>query len=206
MATIVKPAAFTAATLTPAQLNAVVDTIYDEFGTTTNGQGNITDVNIAVSAAVQRTKVADTALVAGNTVGAGTQTVTRPTEFTAGSLRLDTSTNNRIAVTLIADGAATIALATPGVTWQVFNYANTSAANASIATITGGIVDQVYIFDINNADAAQTPIFVHNSAATVNTLKMKLGVSKTFTAATWQRVTMVYGDPANQGVNSWYEI
>ena len=204
MATIVKPAAFTAATLTPAQLNAVVDTIYDEFGTTTNGQGNITDVNIAVSAAIQRTKVADTALVAGNTVGAGTQTVTRPTEFTGGALRIDTSTNNRTAATLIADGATTI-VATAGKQWQMFYYANPSAAT-TITTMTGGVVDQVYILDIDNQDAADAVTLTHQEADTVNTFKFKDAVSKVFSATLRERVTFVYGDPNGSGVNCWWEV
>lgn len=84
MGLLTKPADFTATTLSVSDLNAVKNRVYDEFGTTANGQGNITDVNVATAAAIDKTKIADTAVVCGNTVAPGTQTITRPTVFTGG--------------------------------------------------------------------------------------------------------------------------
>jgi hypothetical protein len=91
MGLIVKPAAFTASTLTPSQMNILMDTIYDEFGTTTNGQGNIGDINLSNTAGLNKTKIGDTALVAGNVFAPGLQIVTRPTMF-KGTLVLDKGT------------------------------------------------------------------------------------------------------------------
>lgn len=98
MALVAKPAAFTAATLTPAALNTLMDTIFDEFGTLTNGQGNITNENVAVAAALARTKIADTGVVCGNTVGIGTQTITRPTIITTMGVPSTTTTGVPVVV------------------------------------------------------------------------------------------------------------
>lgn len=90
MALLNEPADFTASTLTVLALNAFKNRVYEEIGTSSGGdkpgddQGNLSNLNIAVAAAIQKAKIADTAVVCGNTVDTGTQTITRPTVFTGG--------------------------------------------------------------------------------------------------------------------------
>lgn len=206
MALIAKPAAFTATTLTPAALNTLVDTIYDEFGTTTNGQGNITDANIAAAASIGRTKVGDVALVAGNTIGAGTQTVTRPTEFSGGSLRIDTSASNR-STDAVSSGATTVALSDADKAIQLLTFASGVTVNADLTTITGANVDQVYHFFCTNSDSAQTVTFTHNNSDVADSFKMKGKANVTCSAsATRYFGTFLYGDLNGSGVNQLWEI
>lgn len=88
MGLLTKPADFTATTLTVVALNDLKNRIYDEFGSTSasggDDQGEISDANISTTAAIDKTKIADTAVVCGNTVSAGTQTITRPLAVTGG--------------------------------------------------------------------------------------------------------------------------
>lgn len=72
MGLLTNPADFTASTLTSTALNTFKNTLFTWAGTTVNGQGSISDANIDTAAAIQRTKIADTAVVAGNSTSPGT--------------------------------------------------------------------------------------------------------------------------------------
>lgn len=79
MGLVTNPPDFADATsLAAASLNTWKNSLMTEFN------GNIDNANIKSAAAIARTKVADTALVAGNTISAGTQTCSRPTAFVGG--------------------------------------------------------------------------------------------------------------------------
>lgn len=208
MGLIVKPADYTATTLTPTALNDLKNTIYDAFGTTANLQGAINYLNVAVSAALRATQIADTGVVCGNTVNAGTQTITRPTVFGANALRMDYSASNRTSATLIADGATSIAIADAAKQFQNYYYDSGSGSNASIATITGATAGRVYTFIIDNQDNTQTPIFTADTAAvTANSLKTRANANITAAASTITNMgTYLYGDPTGSGNNAWWEL
>ncbi len=124
MGLIVKPAAFTASLITSAALNSLQNTIYDWAGTSVNGQGSISDANIAVAAAIGKAKIADTAVVCGNTFSPGTQTISRPTVFSgevlAGSIGSGAVSIPFISGTIYSDGTTT----------------TSSAAGADLKTVT----------------------------------------------------------------------
>lgn len=86
MSLLNKPADYTASVPTVDDFNILKNRIYDDYGTTANLQGSISNANIAVSAAIQKSKIADTAVVCGNTVDAGSQTITRTTVFSSENL------------------------------------------------------------------------------------------------------------------------
>jgi hypothetical protein len=221
MALLTKPSDFTATTLGVTALNDAINRLYTELGYTLasggDDQGDLTDVNIAVAAAIQRTKIADTAVVCGNTIGAGTQTVTRPTVFaggltatggfSSGALEaIDTTSTNRTAVTPIADGVNTLAIVDANKRFQNYSYANTSASDATILTYTGGTVGRVYTIIVDNADATQVVNFAHNTGNVANSFKLR--ATSTSGAALGPRMmgTFVFGDLNASGVNQMWEI
>lgn len=185
--------------LAAADLNTWKNSLINEFN------GNIDDTNLKANAAIARTKVADTALVSGNTISAGNQNISRPTTWTAGAERIDPA-DRSASVTVIPDGAVTIALVDAGKRIQRYSYANTSALMASIATITGGNVGQIYMFIIDNQDASQAPIFVHTDADGTDNIKTKTGSNRTFTPTLISTFVAVYGDLNGSGFNQWWEL
>lgn len=156
MGLLTKPADFTATTLSVSDLNAVKNRVYDEFGTTANGQGNITDVNVATAAAIQASKIADTAVVCGNTVAPGTQTVTRPTLFTGGlTVRAGTGTAEPAVTGVLASSATTYTTAS-GAEEDAVSY--TIPANTLVNTGRGL---RVTLFGTcaNNANAKDVRVY-----------------------------------------------
>ncbi len=234
MALLTKPADFTAAVPSVSALNDAINRLYTELGYTSasggDDQGDLTDVNIAAAAAVQRTKIADTAVVCGNTVDAGTQTVTRPTVFSGGvtfggsgstvgvgeSIDLTSANYATIAV---SDGATTVAIAAPTKRFHLLTYADGAASDASITTITGGTSGRVYTFAILNADVNNTVLIAHTDTDGANTFKMKglksltsdYSVNKAAANAGSSNEyvvvgTFLFGDLFGRGASQFWEI
>lgn len=201
MALITEPADYTNDdTFDETLLNELKNPIYNEFN------GNIDNANVKTGAAIEPAKIADTALVQTNTVAPGTQTVSRPTEFTAGALCIDTSSSNRTAATAISSGALTLAIVDANKQFQVYTFGS-AAASAVIATITGGTVDKLYTFHITNTDNPEQVTFTHTAAHASNNIKMKDITSRVCNALTNRIMgTFLYGDPIGAGVNQFWEI
>lgn len=187
------------------------DTINDRYQpVVAEINGNLDNANIKTGAAIGAAKIADTAAVLGNTVDPGTQTFTRPTEFTGGALRQDTSTSNRSSFTPGAEitGGGTLALsdATKAVQNVVFTAALITQANV-IGKISGGVVDQVYHLWANNQDATFGVTFNHTQADATDNIKFKLKTNFAMgTNQSWYLGTFLYGDMNGSGFNQWWEI
>jgi len=198
MALVTEPADYVPGdTVNETLLNGLKNPIYDEFN------GNIDDANIKSGAAISTSKVADTAVVQGNTVGPGTQTITRPTTVSGGpfyesaqggfSAYLDSSNVQTVDVA----GVATFAL-TAGK--GVYNVSSSGAAG-NVTTITGGTEgDVIYIISTDTTNCT----FVHDGAATANTLWLRGLATVTPTAGgiiLRLRYTSLIGAAAK-----WYEV
>jgi len=171
--------------------------------------GNIDNANIKSGAAITPAKIADTALVAGNTVSPGTQTVSRPTTFTAATLSLDTTSK----ATVTVGAGATTAVITAGTNYVLLNHVSSGAA-ANLTTLTGGTVGLIVKINLKSTTGGANQISLTAAAATsliANVIRLKQGVTYAANAGggatQWQPgPLLVYGDPTDVGVNQWWEV
>jgi len=187
--------------LLATELNTVKERIYDEFN------GLIDDTNVKSGAAIGRTKVADTALVQSNSVGAGLQTVTRPTAPSAGAWRLDTTTADRETINL--DGVATTFVVATTSRFKLLT--RTDANSPTITTVTGGTAGLVITLVCDNSGAGSI-VIAHTNTNLLNSFKFKnpVGAAETRNVdATDDRGTLgtfVYGDLNGSSTNQWWEL
>lgn len=207
MSLLTKPADYTATTLAVADLNDLKNRIYDDYGTTGNNQGSIANANIATSAAIQKSKVADTAVVCGDTVDVGTQTITRDTMFAANALMLDVARTTKT----IAAGATTFAVTANAFVHHLTH--NSGGASAAITTITGGVAGQIIKVVLHSTTTAgSNTISLSNALATSRAADViKLTDTYSTSAGTGADTylngpLLWYGDLTGAGVNQWWEM
>lgn len=199
MALVTEPADYVAGdTLNETLLNGLKNPIYDEFN------GNIDNANIKAGAAIVSSKVADTAVVQGNTVGPGTQTITRPTtvsggpfyETAQGGWSFYSDASNQQAISL--NGATTFALtAAKGL------YLVSIVGAETLTTITGGAEGDV-IYILWQADD-NTLTVTHTAAQTADTLSLRGRANETWTVAGGKFVAR-FRYSAVGGTGKWYEM
>ena len=194
MALITEQATLTSAdTFTETTINNRYTPLVQEFN------GNIDNANLKSAAAIASTKVADTALVSGNTVSPGEQSISRPTRLGArvqfkeaelGGWSFDEDDTQAIDLTGVTTFALTVGKGL---------YTITSTGAAGLATITGGQEgDVVYLASID------TDVSITNTdALTVDTIVLR-------DSTTWSGVAggmfirLRYS--AIFGTGKWYEI
>lgn len=144
MAIISKPADYSSVTAAVwSILNTLKNTIYDEFN------GNIDNANIKSAAAIAPSKIADTAVVCGNTVAPGTQTITRPTVFTDLTVGTGTGAGTSLAGGLVTVNTTAVSTPTTGED-DLMTY--TLVAN-TLTTTGRGIKISAWGSTVNNANA-----------------------------------------------------
>lgn len=207
MAILTKPAQFAAGTLTVAAINALMNTIYNEFGSAVDGfggtgAGNITDANCAGSMALGRSKVADIAVVCNNAVSAGTQTIVRPTKWSAAAQKQDWVAGNT------GNIAVTAATGYPIVANKSIIRLTTDNAARTVTTLTGASVgDMIFLIVDNTLAAASVFTLTHTAANTADAFRLVTQANRT-TAATLKASygTFVYGNPLGEANNMWWEV
>lgn len=156
-----QPSLTSADTFTETTINNRYTPLVQEFN------GNIDNTNIKGSAAISTTKIADTALVSGNTVSPGEQSISRPTRLGArvqfkeaelGGWSFDEDDTQAVVLT----GVTTFAL-TVGKSF----YTLTSVGAASLITITGGQEGDVVYLGSADTDVSITD----TSAATADSIR-----------------------------------
>lgn len=168
MALIAKPANYTNDDASIVdKLNTLKNTIYDEFGVT-GSTGNIDDANIKSGAAITPSKIADTAIVGGNTVSPGEQSLGRPTRLSARTQYKEAelggwSWDEDDTQTVDINGVTTFAL-----TAGKGAYIITTTGAETLTTITGGQEgDVIYIM---SADTELT--VTHTLTSTVSSIHL----------------------------------
>lgn len=168
----------------------------DEFN------GNIDNENIKSGAAIVPSKIADTAMVLGNTVAPGEQSLSRPTRLAArvqykeaelGGWSFDEDDTQAVSI----NGATTFALtAGKGL------YLVSIVGAETLTTITGGSEGDV-IYILWQADD-NTLTVTHTAAQTADTISLRGRANETWTVAGGKFITR-FRYSAVGGTGKWYE-
>lgn len=197
MATIVKPKTWAAGEgVVETDLNSDFDTIYNDYN------GNVTDANIAVAAAIQASKILNTAVTC---TGAAEQAVSQPTKFKLPRYNFD---GNSDADYTIAGAAQTITLTTMTTRRKRVK----AVAAASLSLIAGATTEgQEIVVDLSpiTGTFAGAVTINHSATDTLNSIHLKGLANRIGGAASFNNclTRLVYSKMDGSFTNfQWFEL